>query len=86
MSMNDRFRNLKKAHDHIIKCRTKEAKKVFIPYRGYVVTPSEELLKARIRKCLYKLNKISKVLDQWARSYYENTMQGLPIQRGRVSQ
>lgn len=84
--MNDRCRNVCKAHDHIIKCRTKEAKKVFIPYRGYVVTPSEELLKARIRKCIYKLNKVSKVLDQWARSYYENTMQGLPIQRGRVPQ
>ena len=84
--MNDRYRNVCKAHDHIIKCRTKEAKKVFIPYRGYVVTPSEELLKARIRKCLYKLNKVSKVLDQCARSYYENTTQGLPIQRGRVSQ
>ena len=86
MSMNDRYRNVCKAHDHIIKCRTKEAKKVFIQYRGYVVTPTEELLKARIRKCLYKLNKVSKVLDQWARNYYENTMQGLPIQRGRVSQ
>lgn len=84
--MNDRYRNVCKAHDHIIKCRTKEAKKVFIPYRGYVATFSEELLTARIRKCLYKLNKVSKVLDQWARSYYENTMQGLPIQRGRVSQ
>lgn len=84
--MNDRYRNVCKAHDHIIKCRTKEVKKVFIPYWGYVVTPSEELLKARIRKCLYKLNKVSKVLDQCARSYYENTMQGLPIQRGRVSQ
>ena len=86
MSMNDRYRNICKAHNHIIKCRTKEAKKVFIPYWGYVVTPSEELLKARIRKCIYKLNKVSKVLDKWARSYYENTMQGLPIQRGRVSQ
>lgn len=43
--MNDRYRNVCKAHDHIIKCRTKEAKKVFIPYRGYVVTPSEELPK-----------------------------------------
>ena len=46
----------------------------------------EAYVKARIRKCIYKLNKVSKVLDQWARSYYENTMQGLPIQRGRVSQ
>lgn len=72
--MNDRYRNVCKAHDHIIKCRTKEAKKAFIPYWDYVVNPPEELLKARIRKCLYKLNKVSKVLDQWARSYYENTM------------
>lgn len=84
--MNDRYRNVCKALDHIVKCRTKETKQVFIPYWGYVITPSEELLKARIRKCIYKLNKVSKVLDQWARSYYENTMQGLPIQRGRVSQ
>ena len=81
--MNDRYRNVCKAHDHIVKCRTKEAKKVFIPYWGYVVTPSEELLKARIRRSIYKG---SKVFNQWARSYYETTMQGLPIQRSRVSQ
>ena len=81
--MNDRYRNICKAHDHIVKCRTKEAKKVFIPYWGYVVTPSEELLKARIRRIIYKG---SKAFNQWARSYYENTMQGLPIQRSRMSQ
>lgn len=81
--MNDRFRNLMKAHDHIVKCRTKEAKKVFIPYWGYVVTPSEELLKARIRRSIYK---VSKAFNQWARSYYETTMQRLPIQRSRMSQ
>ena len=28
--MNDRFRNLMKAHDHIVKCRTKEGKRIFI--------------------------------------------------------
>lgn len=84
--MNDRYRNVCKAHDHNIKCRTKEAKKVFIPDLDYVVTPSEELLKVRIRKFIYKLNKVSKVLDLWVRSYYENTMQGLPIQRSRVSE
>lgn len=85
--MNDRYRNVCKAHDHIVKCRSKEAKKVFIPQWGcYVVIPSEKQLKARIRKIIYKLNKVSKVLDQWARSYYENTMQGLPIQRSRMSQ
>lgn len=44
--MNDRYRNVCKALDHIVKCRTKEAKQVFIPYWGYVFTPSEELLKA----------------------------------------
>ena len=42
--MNDRYRNVCKALDHIVKCRTKEAKQVFIPYWGYVFTPSEELL------------------------------------------
>ena len=74
--MNDRYRNVCKA-----------AKKVFIQQWGcYVVISSEKQLKARIRKCMYKLNKARKVLDQWARSYYETTMQGLPIQRSRVSQ
>lgn len=69
--MNDRYRNVCKALDHIVKHRTKEAKTVFIPYWGYVVTPSEELLKARIRRSIYKVNK---AFNQWARSYYENTM------------
>jgi hypothetical protein len=55
--MNDRYRNVCKALDHIAKCRTKEAKTVFIPYWGYVVTPSEELLKARIRRNLCKESK-----------------------------
>ena len=30
--MNDRFRNLIKAHDHIVKGRSKEVRKVFIPH------------------------------------------------------
>lgn len=76
MSMNDRYRNVCKALDHIVKCRTKEAKQVFIPYWGYVFTPSEELLKARIRR---NLCKESKVFYQRVRSYYETTMQGVPI-------
>ena len=76
MSMNDRYRNVCKALDHIVKCRTKEAKLVFIPYWGYVFTPSEELLKARIRR---NLCKESKVFYKRVRSYYENTMQGVPI-------
>lgn len=74
--MNDRYRNVCKALDHIVKCRTKEAKQVFIPYWGYGFTPSEELLKARIRR---NLCKESKVFYQRVRSYYETTMQGVPI-------
>ena len=62
--------------DHIAKCRTKEAKTVFIPYCGYVVTPSDELLKARIRR---NLCKESKEFYKKVRSYYETTMQGVPI-------
>jgi hypothetical protein len=74
--MNDRYRNVCKALDHIAKCRTKEAKMVFIPYCGYVVTPSDELLKARIRR---NLCKESKEFYKKVRSYYETTMQGVPI-------
>ena len=70
--MNDRYRNVCKALDHIVKCRTKEAKQVFIPYWGYVFTPSE----ARIRR---NLCKESKAFYQRVRSYYETTMQGVPI-------
>lgn len=74
--MNDRYRNVCKALDHIAKCRTKEAKTAFIPYCGYVVTPSDELLKARIRR---NLCKESKEFYKKVRSYYETTMQGVPI-------
>lgn len=74
--MNDRYRNVCKALDHIVKCRTKEAKQVFIPYWGYVFTPSEELLKARIRR---NLCKESKEFYKKVRSYYETTMQGVSI-------
>ena len=74
--MNDRYRNVCKALDHIAKCRTKEAKTVFIPYCSYVVTPSDELLKARIRR---NLCKESKEFYKKVRSYYETTMQGVPI-------
>lgn len=55
---------------------SKEAKTVFIPYCGYVVTPSDELLKARIRR---NLCKESKEFYKKVRSYYETTMQGVPI-------
>ena len=74
--MNDRFRNLLKAHDHIVKGRSKEVRKVFIPHREYVFVSSDALIKARIRRDELKGNK---VFNQWARSYYENTMQGVQI-------
>lgn len=74
--MNDRYRNVRKAHDHIVKCREKERTRVFIPYWGYVFIPSNALLMARIRRDVFKGNK---VFNQWARSYYENTMQGVQI-------
>lgn len=48
--MNDRYRNVYKAHDHIVKCRTKEGKRIFIPRWGYVIIPSDKLLAARIKK------------------------------------
>ena len=76
MSMNDRFRNLMKAHDHIVKGRSKEVRRVFIPNWGYVFVSSDALIKARIRRDELKGNK---VFNQWARSYYETTMQGVPI-------
>ncbi len=74
--MNDRFRNIMKAHDHIIKERSKEVRRVFIPHWGYVFVSSDALIKARIRRSIYMGNK---VLNQWARSYYETIMQGVPI-------
>ena len=40
--MNDRYRNVCKAHDHIVKCRTKEGKRIFIPRWGYVIIPSDK--------------------------------------------
>lgn len=74
--MNDRFRNLKKAHDHIVIGRSKEVRKVFIPHWGYVFVSSDALIKARIRRDELKENN---VFNQWARSYYETTMQGVQI-------
>ena len=76
MNMNDRYRNVCKALDHIVKGRSKEVRRVFIPHWGYVFVSSDALIKARIRRSVYVGNK---VLNQWARSYYETTMQGVPI-------
>ena len=74
--MNDRYRNVCKEHDHIVKCREKESTRVFIPYWGYVFIPSNALFMARIRRDAFKGNN---VFNQWARSYYENTMQWMQI-------
>ena len=72
--MNDRYRNVIKVHDHIVKCREKESTRVFIPYWRYAFIPSDALLMARIRRDAFKGNK---VFNQCARSYYEKTMQGV---------
>ena len=50
MSMNDRYRNICKAHDHIVKGRSKEVIKAFIPHWGYVFISSDALMKARMRR------------------------------------
>ena len=50
MSMNDRYRNVCKAHDHIVKGRAKEVIKAFIPHWGYVFISSDALMKARMRR------------------------------------
>lgn len=58
MSMSDRFRNIMKAHDHIVKGRSKEVRRVFIPHWGYIFVASEALTKARIRRNVYMGNKV----------------------------
>lgn len=50
MNMNDRYRNICKAHDHIVKGRSKEVIKTFIPHWGYVFISSDALMKARMRR------------------------------------
>nr|DAY35071.1 MAG TPA: hypothetical protein [Caudoviricetes sp.] len=49
---------------------------MFIPHWGYVFVSSDALIKARIRRDTLKGNK---AFNQWARSYYETTMQEVPI-------
>lgn len=55
--MSDRYRNVCKAHDHIVKCRTKEGKRIFVPRCGYVIILSDKLLTARIKRNAYKVNR-----------------------------
>lgn len=65
--MNSRFRNVCKAHDHIVKCRTKEGKRIFVLRWGYVIIPSDKLLAARIKRNAYKVNS---EFNQWARKLW----------------
>ena len=65
--MNDRYRNVRKAHDHIVKCRTKEGKRIFVPCWGYVIIPSDKLLTARIKRAAYKANR---EFNEWARKLW----------------
>jgi hypothetical protein len=67
MSINDRYRNVCKAHDHIVKCRTKEGKRIFVPRCGYVIIPSDKLLTARIKRNAYKVNR---EFNEWARKLW----------------
>ena len=67
MSMNDRYRNVCKAHDHIVKCRTKEGKRIFVPRWGYVIILSDKLLTARIKRNAYKVNR---EFNEWARKLW----------------
>ena len=67
MNINDRYRNVCKAHNHIVKCRTKEGKRIFIPRWGYVIIPSDKLLTARIKRNFYKVNR---EFNKWARKLW----------------
>ena len=66
--MNDRYRNVCKAYDHIVKCRTKEGKRIFIPRWGYVIIPSDKLLAAS------KFN-------QWARKLWMYHAEGASLEK-----
>lgn len=78
MNMNDRYRNVCKAHDHIVKCRTKEGKRILIPRWGYVIIPSDKLLVARIKRNVYKGN--SK-FNQWARKLWMYHAKGASLEK-----
>lgn len=76
--MNDRYRNVCKAHDHIVKCRTKEEKRIFIPRWGYVVVPSDKLLIARIKRTIYKG---IREFNKWARKLWMYRVEGVSLER-----
>lgn len=76
--MNDRYRNVCKAHDHIVKCRTKEGKRIFIPRWGDVIIPSDKLLFARIKRNAYKVNR---KYNQWARKLWMYHAEGASLEK-----
>lgn len=78
MNMNDRYRNVCKAHDHIVKYRTKEGKRIFIPRWGYVIIPSHKLLAARIKRNAYKVNR---KFNQWARKLWMYHAEGASLEK-----
>lgn len=67
-----------RAHDHIVKCRTKEGKRIFVPLWGYVIIPSDKLLTARIKRNAYKVN--SK-FNQWARKLWMYHVEGASLEK-----
>ena len=76
--MNDRYRNVCKAHDHIVKCRTKEGKRIFIQRWGYVIIHSDKLLAARIKRNAYKVNG---KFNQWARKLWMYHAEGASLEK-----
>ena len=78
MSMNDRYRNVCKAHDHIVKCRTKEGKRILVPRWGYVIIPSDKSLTATRKRNVYKSN--SK-FNQWARKLWMYHAEGASLEK-----
>lgn len=48
--MNDRYRNVCKAHDHIVKCRTKEGKRIFIPRWGICGSSIRQITNSKNKK------------------------------------
>lgn len=78
MNMNDRYRNVCKAHDHIVKCRAKEGKRIFIPHYGYMTIPSDKLLIARIRRSIYKGNS---AFYKWVRQLWKHHAKSASLER-----
>lgn len=76
--MNSRFRNVCKAHDHIVKCRTKEGKRIFIPRWGYVIISSDKLLTATIKRNVYKSNR---KFNQWVRKLWMYHAEGASLEK-----